>query len=137
MLADHKCDDVALYHVRSRMHVYDLVVLATGLSTRHVHFVAQEVAELAESGGFGVGNNGRAKVATVDDGWKSVKCKDILVQILLPDARETLDFETVFACERVPEDMWSNPMAFEPEYPEMPLKEWGHLIQTGEDEEEP
>lgn len=94
-LEDMKARDVAILDVRGKSSVTDYMVVASGTSKRHVMSVAQEVVDKAkQAGNKPVGVEGEA----VGD-WILVDLGDIVVHVMMPDARSFYDIERLWRFE--------------------------------------
>ena len=91
-LEDMKARDIAILDVRGKSSVTDYMVVASGTSKRHVMSVAQEVVDKAkEAGSKPIGVEGEA----VGD-WILVDLGDIVVHVMMPDARSFYDIERLW-----------------------------------------
>lgn len=92
-LEDLKAVDIRVLDVRDQTSITDLMVIASGTSTRHVKSLADHVAERAAEVGV------RAPGVEGDKGseWILIDLIDIVVHIMLPETR------TFYALEK----LWS------------------------------
>ncbi|QTF91457.1 ribosome silencing factor [Halomonas sp. BM-2019] len=92
-LEDLKAKDIALLDVSKLTSVTDLMIIASGTSTRHVSALAGSVVEKAKEAGeqpLGVeGENGAD--------WVLVDLGDLVVHIMLPETRQLYDLERLWA----------------------------------------
>ncbi|MFW6345855.1 MAG: ribosome silencing factor [Halomonas sp.] len=92
-LEDLKAKDIAQLDVSSLTSVTDLMVVASGTSTRHVAALAANVVEKAKEAGvqpLGVeGDNGAD--------WVLVDLGDVVVHVMLPETRQLYDLERLWA----------------------------------------
>ncbi|MDP3536087.1 ribosome silencing factor [Halomonas sp. M1] len=92
-LEELKARDITQLDVSKLTEVTDLMVIASGTSTRHVSALAQNVVEKAKAAGL--------KPRGVEGGdnadWVLVDLGDIVVHIMLPDARALYDLERLWA----------------------------------------
>lgn len=92
-LEELKARDITQLDVSKLTEVTDLMVIASGTSTRHVSALAQNVVEKAKASGL--------KPRGVEGGdnadWVLVDLGDIVVHIMLPDARALYDLERLWA----------------------------------------
>ncbi len=91
-LEDMKARDITELDVRGKSSVTDYMVIASGTSKRHVMSVAQDVLEkVKEAGMLPVGTEGQG----VGD-WILVDLGDIVVHVMMPDARSFYDLERLW-----------------------------------------
>ncbi len=91
-LEDMKARDITELDVRGKSSVTDYMVIASGTSKRHVMSVAQDVLEkVKEAGMLPVGTEGQS----VGD-WILVDLGDIVVHVMMPDARSFYDLERLW-----------------------------------------
>ncbi|MDI5934103.1 MULTISPECIES: ribosome silencing factor [Halomonas] len=92
-LEELKARDISLMDVSRLTSVTDLMVIASGTSTRHVAALADNVVEKAKAGGvqpLGVeGENGAD--------WVLVDLGDLVVHVMLPETRQLYDLERLWA----------------------------------------
>ncbi|PMR76932.1 ribosome silencing factor [Billgrantia endophytica] len=92
-LEDLKARDVAILDVSRLTSVTDLMILASGTSTRHVAALANHVVEQAKAQGLRpLGVEGQA-----DSDWVLVDLGDIVVHVMLPETRQLYDLERLWA----------------------------------------
>lgn len=92
-LEDLKARDITQLDVSSLTEVTDLMLIASGTSTRHVAALAQNVVEKAKAAGLaprGVEGGDNAD-------WVLVDLGDIVVHIMMPEARALYDLERLWA----------------------------------------
>ncbi|MDN6179648.1 MAG: ribosome silencing factor [Halomonas subglaciescola] len=92
-LEELKARDVTALDVAKLTNVTDVMLIASGTSTRHVAAIAQNVVEKAKAQGLhphGVEGGGNAD-------WVLVDLGDIIVHVMLPEARELYDLERLWA----------------------------------------
>lgn len=92
-LEDLKARDITQLDVSSLTEVTDLMLIASGTSTRHVAALAQNVVEKAKAAGLaprGVEGGDNAD-------WVLVDLGDIVVHIMMPEARTLYDLERLWA----------------------------------------
>ncbi|HBA00493.1 MAG TPA: ribosome silencing factor, partial [Halomonas sp.] len=73
--------------------VTDLMLIASGTSTRHVAALAQNVVEKAKASGL----HPRGVEGGDNADWVLVDLDDIVVHIMLPEARALYDLERLWA----------------------------------------
>lgn len=94
-LEDVKAQKIAILDVRGLSNVTDLMIVASGTSTRQVSAIAENVAtEAREAGRPPLGVEGVA-----DGEWALVDLGDIVVHVMLPMVRELYQLER----------LWENP----------------------------
>ena len=89
---DLKAKDVREIDVRGKTSVTDVLVIASGTSTRHVKSIADEVIKMAKQIGvtpFGVEGQREAE-------WVLVDLGDIVVHVMLPRVREFYALERLW-----------------------------------------
>lgn len=92
-LEDMKARDVVTLDVAGKSSVTDCMVVASGTSKRHVMSVAQEVLDkVKEQGIKPVGIEGQG----VGD-WVLVDLGDVVVHVMMPDARSFYDIERLWS----------------------------------------
>lgn len=92
-LEELKARDITPLDVSSLTEVTDLMLIASGTSTRHVAALAQNVVEKAKAAGLaprGVEGGDNAD-------WVLVDLGGIVVHIMLPEARTLYDLERLWA----------------------------------------
>ncbi|HIX60998.1 MAG TPA: ribosome silencing factor [Candidatus Halomonas stercoripullorum] len=92
-LDDLKAKDVALLDVSRLTSVTDLMVVASGTSTRHVAALANNVVERVKAEGIQpLGVEGEAGAD-----WVLVDLGDLVVHVMLPETRALYDLERLWA----------------------------------------
>lgn len=92
-LDDLKAKDVTLLDVSRLTSVTDLMVVASGTSTRHVMALANNVVERVKAEGIQpLGVEGEAGAD-----WVLVDLGDLVVHVMLPETRELYDLERLWA----------------------------------------
>lgn len=92
-LDELKARDVTQLDVAKLTDVTDLMIIASGTSTRHVSALAQNLVERAKQEGYrprGVEGGDNAD-------WVLVDLGDVLVHVMLPEARALYDLERLWA----------------------------------------
>jgi ribosome-associated protein len=92
-LEELKARDITQLDVAKLTDVTDLMVIASGTSTRHVSALAQNLVEKAKADGMqprGVEGGSNAD-------WVLVDLGDVIVHIMLPEARALYDLERLWA----------------------------------------
>ncbi|MDR5874574.1 ribosome silencing factor [Halomonas sp. CUBES01] len=92
-LEELKARDIAQLDVAGLTDVADIMLIASGTSTRHVAALAQNVVERAKAAGLaprGVEGGDNAD-------WVLVDLSDVIVHIMLPEARALYDLERLWA----------------------------------------
>jgi ribosome silencing factor RsfS/YbeB/iojap len=91
-LDDLKAKDVAEIDVRGKSGVTDLLVIASGTSSRHVKSIADEVVKKAKhAGNPPIGVEGQR-----EGEWVLVDLGDIIVHVMLPRTREFYGLERLW-----------------------------------------
>lgn len=92
-LEELKGRDITAIDVAKLTDVTDVMLIASATSMRHVSALAQNVVEKAKTQGVnprGVEGGGNAD-------WMLVDLGDVIVHVMLPDARELYDLERLWA----------------------------------------
>ena len=96
-LDDMKAQNITELDVLGRTSVTDLMIIASGTSSRHVQAVADNVAErVKEKGIQPLGAEGRG-----NSDWVLIDLGDIIVHVMTAQAREFYDLERLWGS---PED---------------------------------
>ena len=91
-LDDLKARDVREIDVRDKSSVTDLLVVASGTSSRHVKSIADEVVKKAKQAGLPpIGVEGQREAE-----WVLVDLGDIIVHVMLPRTREFYGLERLW-----------------------------------------
>ena len=91
-LADLKANDVVTLDVRSLTSLADVLVIASGTSTRHVKALAGNVVEkVKESGTRPLGTEGER-----DAEWILIDLSGVIVHVMLPATRAFYDLERLW-----------------------------------------
>lgn len=92
-LEDLKARDITQLDVATLTEVTDLMLIASGTSTRHVAALAQNVVEKAKAAGLGpLGVEGGDNAD-----WVLVDLGDVVVHVMMPEARTLYDLERLWA----------------------------------------
>jgi ribosome-associated protein len=96
-LEDVKGNDLTSIDLRGKIDIIDMMVIASGTSDRHIQALADNVvAEAKKAGATVVG-------IEKDRSWVLIDLYDIVVHVMLPDAREFYNLEKLWQLE-IPED---------------------------------
>ena len=91
-LDDLKAKDVTEVDVRGKSGVTDLLVVASGTSSRHVKSIADEVVKKAKQAGLPpIGVEGQREAE-----WVLVDLGDVIVHVMLPRTREFYGLERLW-----------------------------------------
>ncbi len=94
-LEDLKARDVCVIDVRGKTSIADLLVIASGTSSRHVKSIADEVVKFAKNAGvFPLGVEGQQEAE-----WVLVDLGDIIVHVMLPRIREFYGLERLWSVD--------------------------------------
>ncbi len=95
-LEDMKAKEIIDLDVRGRSTVTDYMIIASGTSKRHVGSIAEEVIiKVKEAGLQPLGSEGQG----VSD-WILVDLGDVVVHVMMPDAREFYDLERLWGVDK-------------------------------------
>lgn len=98
-LEDMKAKDVVLLDVQGKSSVTDFMMIASGTSRRHVNSIADEVIEKVKDAGLRpLGTEGQE---TGD--WVLVDLGDLVVHVMMPDARSFYDLERLWSFDSAAE----------------------------------
>jgi ribosome-associated protein len=96
-LEDLKAQDITTIDVADRTSVTDMMVIATGTSSRHVQAVADNVSEKSKAAGLmPLGSEGRG-----NSDWVLIDLGDVVVHVMTSQAREHYDLERLWSEPRV------------------------------------
>lgn len=91
-LEELKAKDVREIDVRGKTSIADILVIASGTSTRHVKSIADEVVKYAKQAGMmPLGVEGQREAE-----WVLVDLGDIVVHVMLPRIREFYGLERLW-----------------------------------------
>jgi ribosome-associated protein len=91
-LEDVKARDIELIDVRGKSTITDFMMIATGTSKRHVVSLAQSVSDKVKGAGTDpLGSEGQS-----DGDWVLVDLGELVVHIMMPDARSYYDLERLW-----------------------------------------
>lgn len=92
VLDDMKAQDVRVLDVRGKSTITDVMVIATGTSTRHVKSLADNVAVQAKNAGEQpLGTEGER-----DSEWMLVDLNDVVVHVMTPATRDFYNLEKLW-----------------------------------------
>lgn len=94
-LEQMKAKDIVDLDVRERSSITDYMIVASGTSKRHVASIAEDVIIKAkESGLMPLGSEGQGNTD-----WVLVDLGDVVVHVMMPDARAFYDLERLWGVE--------------------------------------
>lgn len=94
-LEDVKAQDIHVIDVRDKTSVTDIMVIASGTSTRQVRSLANNVSVKAkENGVTPLGTEGE-----VDGDWVLVDLGDVVVHVMVPHVRDFYNLEKLWSTE--------------------------------------
>lgn len=97
LLDSYKAQDIQVIDVRGLSSLSDYIVIASGTSTRHLHAMAENlVAALKSAGHQPLGVEGRR-----DSDWVLVDTNDVIVHLMLPQARDFYNLEKLWDAPRL------------------------------------
>ncbi|MFT4676788.1 MAG: ribosome-associated protein [Patiriisocius sp.] len=99
-LADLKANDIRCLDVRNQTDIADYMIVASGTSSRHVSALVNNV--IVEAKKAGVMPNGVEGHQTGE--WVLVDLVDVVVHVMVPQAREFYDLERLWSLEQTPEE---------------------------------
>lgn len=104
-LDELKARDIREIDVRGRTSIADLLIIASGTSSRHVKSIADEVVKFAKRAGMlPLGVEGEAEAE-----WVLVDLGDIIVHVMLPRVREFYGLERLWTVgDQVPDSEAAN-----------------------------
>jgi ribosome-associated protein len=103
-LADLKGNDIRCLDVRAQTDVTDYMILVSGTSSRHIAALANNV--LAEATKVGV--KARGVEGQQSGEWILIDLVDVVIHVMVPQAREFYDIERLWSIEFAPEE--NNPI---------------------------
>ena len=100
VLSDMKAKDIKVLDVRGRTSITDIMIIASGTSSRHVKSLAETVAFKAKDAGEApLGTEG------VDDGeWALIDLNGVVVHVMQPRVRDFYQLERLWDPEIVDSD---------------------------------
>ncbi len=94
-LEDMKAKEIVVLDVQGRSTVTDYMIIASGTSRRHVLSVAEEVViQVKQAGLMPLGTEGQEA-----GDWVLVDLGDVVVHVMMPDARSFYDLERLWGVE--------------------------------------
>ena len=94
-LEDVKAQDIHVIDVRDKSNVTDIMVIASGTSSRQVRSLANNVAVMAkENGVTPLGSEGE-----IDGEWVLVDLGDVIVHVMMPHIRDFYNLEKLWSTE--------------------------------------
>ena len=94
-LEDVKAQDIHVIDVRDKSNVTDIMVIASGTSSRQVRSLANNVAVMAkENGVTPLGSEGE-----IDGEWVLVDLGDVVVHVMMPHIRDFYNLEKLWSTE--------------------------------------
>ncbi len=104
-LADRKGHDIRVLDVRERASFTDLMIIATGQSTRQVKALAEQVIEVCKAQGLRpLGVEGEQ-----EGEWILVDLGDVVVHIMLPKIRDFYSLDTLWSVPELQPARHSSP----------------------------
>ena len=103
-LEDMKAIDIQSFEVSQLTDVTDYMILVSGTSSRHIAALANNV--LAEATKVGV--KARGVEGQQSGEWILIDLVDVVIHVMVPQAREFYDIERLWSIEFAPEE--NNPI---------------------------
>lgn len=98
-IEDLKGENIVVLDVSDKTSVTDLMIIASGTSSRHVKSIADNVVEEAKKAGvMPLGMEGETQSE-----WVLVDLGDVLVHVMQPQVREFYDLEKLWGFDAVSE----------------------------------
>lgn len=99
-LDDVKARDVDVIDVRGKSSITDFMMIASGTSKRHVVSLAQAVSDKVKQAGIEpLGTEGQS-----DGDWVLVDLGELVVHVMMPDARSYYDLERLWRFDSLEDD---------------------------------
>ncbi|WP_293264684.1 ribosome silencing factor [Neptunomonas sp.] len=99
-LEDVKARDIEIIDVRGKSSITDFMMIATGTSKRHVVSLAQAVSDKVKAEGVEpLGSEGQS-----DGDWVLVDLGELVVHVMMPDARSYYDLERLWQFDPIEDD---------------------------------
>lgn len=92
-LEDLKGNDLVSLDMRGKLDITDMMVIASGTSDRHVQALADSVVEKVKKAGVTVAGIEK------DRAWVLIDLYEIVVHVMLPEAREFYNLEKLWQLE--------------------------------------
>jgi ribosome-associated protein len=100
-LEDLKAKDIMTFDVRGRTSITDMMVIASGTSTRHVKSIADNVQKFAKEAGFApIGVEGAR-----ESEWVLVDLGYVIVHVMLPRTRVLYNLERLWGASPMNADL--------------------------------
>jgi ribosome-associated protein len=94
-LEDDKAEDIVTINLTGRSSLCDLVVIASGRSTRHVMSIAEHLARRLKETGYGT----RPVTGAGQGDWVLVDAGDVIVHVFRPEVRDYYDLEGMWSVQ--------------------------------------
>lgn len=99
-LEDVKARDIDVIDVRGKSSITDFMMIASGTSKRHVVSLAQAVSDKVKQAGLEpLGTEGQT-----DGDWVLVDLGEVVVHVMMPDARSYYDLERLWRFDALEDD---------------------------------
>lgn len=99
-LEDLKGNDIRCLDVRSQTDIADYMIIASGTSSRHVSALVNNVVAEANSAGI----KARGIEGQESGDWILIDLVDVVVHVMVPQAREFYDLERLWSLQLVTEE---------------------------------
>jgi ribosome-associated protein len=94
-LEDDKAEDIVTIDLADRSSLCDMVVIASGRSTRHVMSIAEHLARRLKESGYGT----RPVTGAGQGDWVLVDAGDVIVHVFRPEVRDYYDLEGMWSVQ--------------------------------------
>ena len=93
-LRDEKAQEVQILHVSARASFADFFIIATAQSWGHLRGLVKNLDEVLAK--YDIRAKGGKRAINEDDTWVLLDCGDIIIHLMMPEAREFYDLEKLW-----------------------------------------